>query len=509
MSIMLKRIGNGSGGSEITAGNSGPPPPSVNPPEGKPDVRVIPSSDRIIDSRPVAFQDAESCKTPLLTFPEAWGNGRGWPSTSISTAFYQPSSPKLLVPSFWDSPNPNAISHSNPSSFYDGEPTISVMMASYRDYECPITITDALAKATHPTRLRFGVIEQSDDSVDISCTLPDPAVTCDIDPTQLMCIHKERIDVFKMKAADATGPVFARHVGARLYRGEFYSMQIDAHVFFVKGWDEDIIQQFNSLNNEMAVLSTYLTDIEGSLTEDGTSLRDTRPIMCNTDFEGGQIRKHLRHGSQPEGVPTITMVPQLQPYWAAGFSFARGHFTVRVPYDPYLPMTFQGEEISIGLRGFTYGYDFYAPLRSVSFHVYAIGKNANKRKKVKMFWENGNQHAGSAKSSMSRLLGLAGMAPELKAGIDYDTIEAEKYGLGSVRDVSQFFKMFGIDVVHKKAAKKLCMFVSTGNMHRRFHETFLRPPSQEDIEQGLLGGGIDYGLVGDFKIPALVYDNKK
>lgn len=44
-------------------------------------------------------------------------------------------------------------------------------------------------------------------------------------------------------------------------------------------------------------------------------------------------------------------MPQLEPYWAAGFSFSRGHFVVNVPYDLYQPMIFQGEEMSIGIRG--------------------------------------------------------------------------------------------------------------------------------------------------------------
>ena len=33
--------------------------------------------------------------------------------------------------------------------------------------------------------------------------------------------------------------------------------------------------------------------------------------------------------------------------------FGRGHFVVNVPYDQHLPWIFQGEEISIGLRGFS------------------------------------------------------------------------------------------------------------------------------------------------------------
>ncbi len=50
--------------------------------------------------------------------------------------------------------------------------------------------------------------------------------------------------------------------------------------------------------------------------------------MCNSDFEGGMPARYLRHGSQPEDVPEIADSPQLQPFWAAGFSFSRGHFKV-------------------------------------------------------------------------------------------------------------------------------------------------------------------------------------
>lgn len=50
--------------------------------------------------------------------------------------------------------------------------------------------------------------------------------------------------------------------------------------------------------------------------------------------------------------------------------------------------------MSIGIRGFTIGYDYYAPERSVCFHHYAVGKNAQARNKVKHFWENGDLYKG-------------------------------------------------------------------------------------------------------------------
>ncbi len=54
--------------------------------------------------------------------------------------------------------------------------------------------------------------------------------------------------------------------------------------------------------------------------------------------------------SQPERIPPRDLaMPQLEPYWAAGFSFSRGHFVVNVPYDLYQPMIFvsNGTNISV------------------------------------------------------------------------------------------------------------------------------------------------------------------
>jgi hypothetical protein len=84
-----------------------------------------------------------------------------------------------------------------------------------------------------------------------------------------------------MDAQFATGPVTARHVGDRMYRGEYFAMQMDAHCLFVRHWDSKIIEQWRSTHNEMAVLSSYLTDVQGSLSESFDSTRHTRPIMCN------------------------------------------------------------------------------------------------------------------------------------------------------------------------------------------------------------------------------------
>jgi hypothetical protein len=186
-------------------------------------------------------------------------------------------------------------------------------------------------RAKYPERVRVAVVDQIVvEEGDFQCEVP--IKPCSEDPDQALCKYKGQVDVYRMDAIQAVGPVFARHIGHRLYRGEYYTMQSDAHVTYTQDWDEDIIQQQENTKNEMAVQSTYLTDIVGSIDEKtGRSLRHTRPIMCNTDYEGGPQGKHLRHMSQPERVPSVKGTPQLQPYWAAGFSFSRGHFVVNVP----------------------------------------------------------------------------------------------------------------------------------------------------------------------------------
>ena len=285
----------------------------------------------------------------------------------------------LQVPRFYETPPGTDVN--KVGSLVNGHETIFLMIASYRDFQCRETITSAFKKADHPERLFIAAVDQVVDG-DIGCL--EIEVPCSTDPTQPICVYKDQISVFKMDAQSATGPVTARHIGDRMYRGEYFVMQMDAHCLFVRHWDTQIINQWRLTGNEMAVLSSYLTDVQGSIDANGDSTRNTRPIMCNSDFEGAMPARYLRHGSQPEDVPTVREMPQLQPFWAAGFSFSRGHFKLRVPYDAYQPMVFQGEEIAIGIRGFTYGYDYYAPRDSVVFHEYA--ERSSRRKKIPMFW---------------------------------------------------------------------------------------------------------------------------
>jgi [Skp1-protein]-hydroxyproline N-acetylglucosaminyltransferase len=363
-------------------------------------------------------------------------------------------------------------------SFYEGHETIYVSIASYRDPECGPTVEDLYLRSKYPERIRVAIIDQRAEG-DPFCS--QPAVPCDQDSNQIICKYRHLIDVYEVPSHLSVGPVFARHLANRMYRGEHYAMQVDAHVRFIQDWDKDLIKQWKSAKNEMAVLTVYLSDLIGSIDPvTHQSRHKSIPIMCETGYEDKGKLRHLRHGEQPEGTPRIHGMPTLEPFWAAGFSFARGHFVVQVPYDQYQPIVFQGEEISIGLRGFTYGYDYYAPERSVVFHMYAVKENRAKRKQIKKFWENTNLYPGADVEGMKRLNGIIGMGdPE----DEYSHLEEEDYGLGQIRDKEVFFGVFGIHTDTKTVEHNLCDFV--GKPMQRMFLPFLRKD----------GMGIDYSKI--------------
>jgi len=336
-------------------------------------------------------------------------------------------------------------------------PTLFVSIASFRDFQCRQTIESLFMRAEFPQRIRVGVVDQYDYQEDKPCK--EPLLACHNDPSQILCAHASQIDFYEMEARYAVGPVFARHLGHRMYRGEYYAMQIDAHVDFINNWDEFLIQQYVSAKNEMAVITTYLSDVTGSIDEYGNSLKKSRPIMCKSDWEGNGVNRHLRHGQQPEGETIVNGEPTLEPFWAAGFSFSRGHFVVNVPYDQHLPMVFQGEEISIGLRGFTYGYDYYTPEHSVCFHYYASGEMGQKRKRVHMFWDNALSYQGLGEKGMKRLNGIIHMNQPFITNDSWYHVDERQYGIGNVRTLDKFFETFGIDIVKQKTEDHLCMFV--------------------------------------------------
>ena len=65
------------------------------------------------------------------------------------------------------------------------------------------------------------------------------------------------------------------------------------------------------------------------------------------------------------------------------YNFSSG-FLKDVPFDPFLPWIFMGEEIILSARLWTHGYDIYTPTQPVLTHRY-------KRMDQPKFWESLNK----------------------------------------------------------------------------------------------------------------------
>lgn len=143
--------------------------------------------------------------------------------------------------------------------------------------------------------------------------------------------------------------------------------------------------------------------------------------------------------------------------------------------------------MSIAIRGWTIGYDFYTPERSVCFHHYAeSAAGRKKRAGVPTFWENAKAFEGTGMQAMARLLGIVHMNPE-KSPESWNHTDEDRYGLGGVRVPEKLYSVLGMDVHAKTIEGHLCHFVNSGKMHRMFV-----PQLRDD------GMGIDYSKI-DFQ----------
>ena len=102
------------------------------------------------------------------------------------------------------------------------------------------------------------MVDQVRVGIDGQCSVP-PGGTCDSNPDQAACVNKDRIDYLTVDASLSVGPVFACHLGHRMYRGEYFAMQTDVHVEFVKGWDDKIVDQWTAFSFSCPIYVEHFT----------------------------------------------------------------------------------------------------------------------------------------------------------------------------------------------------------------------------------------------------------
>lgn len=225
---------------------------------------------------------------------------------------------------------------------------IFVAIASYSDPELPRTLDDASAMARWPDALRFGVCWQSDIKQPID-------------------LARFRSD-FRFRFVDRTvheseGGPWARNLAQSLWRGEPYTLQVDSHMKFEPDWDAKLVAMLESLPAPKPIITMnsplFYFDDEGALHRRFDMGVPTTRI---SDWsEQGGWAPWFDFGKPNRQQPGRTRVVN------GNFAFSRGQWNVEVPQDP--DHYYWGEEFSITVRSFTWGYDFFLPSEVVAWHM--------------------------------------------------------------------------------------------------------------------------------------------
>lgn len=319
--------------------------------------------------------------------------------------------------------------------------TVFVSIASFRDRLCPQTLFRLFTKSQHPDRLRVGLVQQNDDDdedcLENYCKMMDNATGS--------CKYMDQIKIKRFHARDAKGPVWARAKATDLIRDEEYCMQVDSHMDFVYNWDIKMIKMWGMIDNEYAVLSTYVAQntpdikgINGAVDDDDSELvRDQKsmnevPHLCMVTLYdmprnwGTKCIKNFKHPKLTNGI------------WGAGLSFSKCHAERKSAYDPYISHVFDGEEFSKAAKLWTNGYDIYTPHKVFISHEYTDSQSDRKHST----WA---QHIKQDELlySTRRIKALLDLPGSGYSEAEKARLRRSKYGLGDRRSLTQFLLFSG------------------------------------------------------------------
>lgn len=310
--------------------------------------------------------------------------------------------------------------------------TIFVSVASYRDIECKDTVFDMFAKAKSPDSIYVGVVQQNkEQKEDCFDRCPD-------------CSKRKQsghIRVTNFSHMEAKGPTFARYHASKLWQGEQYYLQIDSHLKFEKDWDATLLEQMR-MAGPKAVVGGYPATEE--------QLKQSRENGYNETIVS------CSNGLDAEGLPNIgsMVVPVKKGHapikcmlMSAGFMCFPGVALREIPYDPLLSYIFFMEELLFSARLWTHGYDIYAIGKPVCSHHYT-------REGSPRYNTDHIEAEGCRVLALRRAKYLLGLAPASSCHPDY-LIDADKYGVGTVRSLDDFWEQSGF---HMKTGttSKIC-----------------------------------------------------
>ena len=306
-----------------------------------------------------------------------------------------------------------------------GNRKIFIQIASYRDPQLIPTLKDCISKAKNPENLVFAIAWQHSKD-DVWDNLDE-------------YLSDDRFKITDIPYELSKGACWARNQLQQSYTDEEYTLQLDSHHRFIENWDEELITMYNSLQDKgygKPLLTSYISSYDPDNDPDG---RGMVPWKMNFDRfipEGAVFFLPAsidNHKELTEPIPAR--------FYSAHFAFTGGAFVKEVPHDP--EYYFHGEELSIAVRAYTWGYDLFHPHKIIAWHEYTR-KNRIKQWDDDKFWgeKNGNSHLRNRK-----LFEMDGLIKDIDFGI---------YNFGKVRSVEDYERYAGVSF-KKRAVQKFTL----------------------------------------------------
>jgi UDP-GlcNAc:polypeptide alpha-N-acetylglucosaminyltransferase len=333
--------------------------------------------------------------------------------------------------------------------------TIFISAATFRDAECPITMTEIYSKAANPRRVFVGIIEQNEPSDPVCVPAEFYQCSFDADRPTAFC-PLDNIRRRRVASMRGHGPCYGRYHAMLMYRHEAYFMMIDSHNLFLRNWDRLTTAQLRLTRSGRPVLSHYPNtwDKVNRTLESQTAVM----VMCN-----GHYLDYLGYIRMDASWMSVRREPRHQPFSAGGYLVGDAMLIHDVPFDPYLPFLFDGEEILYSARTYTHGYDLFTPGISLLFHDYA-------RHKAIRYWsvqaeikDGPNWHHITSHSQQRVRYMLEVHKPnKTEQWVPRDTKEEEviveigKYGMGLNRTMKEYYHFARVDPVHYKGGSAYC-----------------------------------------------------
>ena len=292
--------------------------------------------------------------------------------------------------------------------------SIFIQIAAYRDPQLLPTLRDCIKNADKPEDLVFSITWQhstEDEWDNLDEFKNDP-----------------RFKVIDVDYRDSKGCCWARNLLQQQYNGEDYTLQLDSHHRFVQGWDTKCLEMYNQLKAKgikKPLLTAYLPSFQ---TDKDPGGRVQVPWKMNFD-------RFIPEGAvffSPASIDNFESLTEPIParFYSAHFCFTSGDFVKEVQHDPNY--YFHGEEISVGVRAFTHGYDLFHPHRIIAWHEYTrVG-----RPKV---WDNDTHWTEKNDASHLRNRKLFEM-DGLKRDIDFGI-----YDFGKERTLEDYERYAGVN----------------------------------------------------------------